>query len=229
MTKRARHKVLLLVSEWCAPCRAAEAVWQKVAERREITFQVLDMAQPEARAVAQQHALRSVPAVVIDDKLMAVGVQTLNQALALVADAPERTVSAMRFVGITLAPSSRWALIASTLYLTVGGMPLVIEGTLHGESLSLPFLHLIGVGFVLFMIFGLSEHMLPRFTGQPIRMGILASTQQVFAHAGTVLLALGIGGAGRSASALGGALLVCALVAFAARILPLLRPRVAHR
>lgn len=223
MSGKVGHKVQLLVSEWCTPCRAAEAVWQQVAARRDVDFEVLDMAQPEARAVAQQHALRSVPAVVINNRLMAVGVQTLDQALALVADAPERTSSAMRFVGITLAPASRWALLACVLYLVVGGAPLLIEGTLHGGALSRPFLHLIGVGFPLFAIFGLAEHMLPRFTGLPVRGGFIAVIQQTAAHAGLIGLSVGLGGAGHVGQAAGSLLLACALVIFAARMLPLVR------
>ncbi len=227
MSERARHKVQLLVSEWCTPCRAAEAVWQQVAERRDIVFEVLDMAQPEARAVAQRCSLRSVPAIVIDDKLMGVGVQTLDQALGLVSDAPGKAASPMRFVGITLAPSSRWALIASALYLAVGGLPLAIEGTLLGGRLSRSFLHLVGIGFVLFMIFGLAEHMLPRFTGRPIRMGSLATLQQVLAHLGVVGLAIGLGSGGRAVLIAGGTCLVGALVVFAGRMRAVLFPGIA--
>jgi hypothetical protein len=214
--------VQLLVSEWCTPCRAAEAIWQQVADRRDIAFEVLDMAQPEARAVAQRHSLKSVPAVIVDDKLMAVGVQTLDKALDLIADAPERTASPMRFVGITLAPSSRWALIASSIYLALGGLPLALEGTLYGGALSPSFLHLMGVGFVVFAIFGFAEHMLPRFASRPIWSGSVATLQQVLAHLGVVGLAIGLGGGGRAVLVAGGICCVGALSLFATRVLPVL-------
>lgn len=223
MSEPARHKVQLLVSEWCTPCRAAEAVWQQVAERRDITFEVLDMAQPEARAVAQQHSLRSVPAVVIDKKLMGVGVQTLEQALGLVADAPEKTATTLRFVGITLAPSSRWALIAAAIYLVIGSFPLVLEGTLHaGTIVSRALAHLIPAGFVMFAIFGLAEHMLPRLTGRPIRMSGLAALQQALAHLGNFSLVIGGLVANRQLAIAGGTLIILALLVLAGRMLPVL-------
>lgn len=223
MTEPARHMVQLLVSEWCTPCRAAEAVWQRVAERRDIIFEVLDMAQPEARAIAQRHSLRSVPAVVIDEKLMGVGVQTLEQALGLVADAPEKTATTLRFVGITLAHSSRWALIAAAVYLVIGSLPLVLEGSLFaGTIVSRALAHLFPAGFVLFAIFGLAEHMLPRFTGRPVRMGGLAALQQVLANIGIFSLLFGGLAGSRMVAIAGGSLLMLSLIAFSARMLPVI-------
>ena len=221
----ADYKVQLLVSEWCTPCRAAEAVWRKVAERRQITFEVLDMAQPEARALAQRLYLRTVPAVVINDKLQGVGVQSLQEALALVAGAPERTPSATRFVGMTLEASSRVALISSGGYLLPAAVPLGLEGTLYGGSTSPAFLHIFTLGFITFMIFGLGEHMLPRFTGKPIRMGVLVWTQIVLAHAGLWGLVAGLLLRERYVLLFGGMLALLALAIFAARILPLIGTR----
>jgi hypothetical protein len=153
---------------------------------------------------------------------MAVGVQTLDKALDLVADAPKRQASPMRFVGITLAPSSRWALIASSIYLALGGLPLALEGTLYGGALSPSSLHLIGMGFVVFAIFGFAEHMLPRFAGRPIRSGSVANLQQMIAHLGVLGLAVGLGGGGRTVLIAGGICCVGALSLFAARVLPVL-------
>ena len=44
-------KVQLLVSEWCAPCRGAEEVWQQIAQKKAIAFEVLDVGQREGRAI----------------------------------------------------------------------------------------------------------------------------------------------------------------------------------
>lgn len=222
MSEASRHRVQLLVSEWCTPCRAAEAVWEQVAERRDIVFEVLDMAQPEARTVAQRLSLRSVPAVVIDDKLMGVGVQTLDEALRLVADAPERQATPMRFVGITLSPFSRMALVASALYLAIGCSPLLLEGTLYGGALSAPFLHILAVGFVSFMIFGLADHMLPRFTSRPIRMGWIATWQHALGHLGVIGLAGGLASASNAFVITGGMLTAVAMVLFGVRLVPVL-------
>lgn len=222
MSELGRHKVQLLVSEWCTPCRSAEAIWQQVAERRDIAFEVLDMAQPEARTVAQRLSLRSVPAVVIDDKLMGVGVQTFEEALRLVADAPARKATPMRFVGITLSPSSRMALVASALYLAIGSSPLLLEGTLYGGSLSAQFVHILGIGFPTFMIFGLADHMLPRFTSRPIRMGWIVTLQHALGHAGVIGVAGGIAAASTSVVAAGGMLTAAGMTVFGARLVPVL-------
>jgi glutaredoxin len=83
-------KVQLLVSESCIPCDQAEAVWRVVAAERELDFTVVNLADPEGRRIADQLRLRTVPALVIDDKLIAIGVQSPVEARAMVARAPQR-------------------------------------------------------------------------------------------------------------------------------------------
>lgn len=219
-----RHHVQLLVSEWCVPCRAAEEVWQQVADSRDIRFDVLDMAQPEARTVAQRLALRTVPAVVLDGQLVAVGVQPLHKALELVADAPQKRKSTTRFVGITLAAPSRMALLSAAACLLLAGLPLVMGGIDDPGALAAS-LHLYVLGFVAFTIFGLAEHMLPRFMNRPVRLGAAAWAQLVLAHAGVISLAGGFLLYNRPARVAGSAALLAAMLVFAVRMLPLLFPR----
>jgi glutaredoxin len=83
-------KVQLLVSESCIPCDQAEAVWRVVAAERELDFAVVSLDDPEGRSIAERLRLRTVPALVIDDKLVAIGVQSPVEARALVARAPLR-------------------------------------------------------------------------------------------------------------------------------------------
>jgi glutaredoxin len=219
-----RHHVQLLVSEWCVPCRAAEEVWQQVADSREIRFDVLDMAQPEARAVAQRLALRTVPAVVIDGQLMAVGVQPLHKALELVADAPPRKKPARRFVGITLAATGRMALLSAAAYLLLAALPLALGGIGSPGALAAS-MHVYGLGFVAFTIFGLAEHMLPRFMGRPVRLGAAAWMQLALAHAGVIALAGGLLLYNLPARVAGSAALLVAMLVFAARMLPIVLGR----
>jgi len=81
-------RVELLVSDWCPTCPAAEAVWRQVASERRIDFAVLDVAKPEGREIVARLHLRTVPSTVIDGVLRGVGVQSLEEARALVAAAP---------------------------------------------------------------------------------------------------------------------------------------------
>jgi uncharacterized protein involved in response to NO len=86
-------KVDLLVSHWCPTCPAAEAIWRQVAGERAIDFAVVDVSKPEGREIVSKLNLRTVPSTVIDGVLQGVGVQSLDEARALVAAAPRRAVS----------------------------------------------------------------------------------------------------------------------------------------
>lgn len=80
-------EVRLLVSKWCPVCPQAEAVWGEVARRHPIDYAVLDVAEPPGRALVAGLRIRTVPALVVDGKLAAVGVQSLSDALKLVNEA----------------------------------------------------------------------------------------------------------------------------------------------
>jgi thiol-disulfide isomerase/thioredoxin len=217
-------KVQLLVSEWCVPCRAAEEVWRRVAEEKAIAFEVLDVAQPEGRAVASPRGIRTVPATVIDGELKQVGVPSGAEALALVAAAPDRAPSSLRHVGMTLERTSGAALAASAVYLAFAGAALVFGGGIAGDApWRAAAVHVFGIGFVAFFVFGLGEHLLPRFTGAAIRMGAAAWLQQAAGHAGTLLLAGGLYADRRLVAFAGGVLAWLAFALFAARLWPVLR------
>lgn len=215
-------RVQLLVSEWCTPCRAAESVWRTVADERAIAFEVLDVAQPEGRAVVARLGVRTIPATVIDGELKHVGVPTLGQARVLVAAAPARPAGAARYVGLTLEATSAWAIAAAALYLAAAGAALVAGGGIAGDApWRAAALHVFGLGFVAFFIFGLGEHLLARFTGRPIPAGIAAWAQQALGHAGAIGLAAGLAAGERALALAGGVLAWAALALFAARIAPL--------
>lgn len=76
-------EVRLLVSQWCPVCPQAEAVWSEVTKQHPVDYQVLDIAKPEGRTLVANLRIRTVPAVVVDGQLKAVGVQSVPEALAL--------------------------------------------------------------------------------------------------------------------------------------------------
>lgn len=216
-------KVQLLVSEWCAPCRGAEEVWRQAAERKEFVFEVLDVGQPEGREIVARLAVKTVPAGVIDGTLRHVGIPTLAQALEYVAAAPDRSSRGTEYVGLTLGATSGWAIVAAVVYLVLAGAGLVfgdgIAGVPPWRSASL---HVFGLGFVTFAVFGFAEHMLPRFIGAPIRGGWLAWTQQSLAHAGLVCIVIGPSSDVHASTLIGGLLSLGALAVFACRLGPVL-------
>ncbi|MGE5242460.1 MAG: thioredoxin family protein [Bacteroidota bacterium] len=84
-------KVQLLVSESSVPCRHAEEVWRQVAAERALDFSVVDLDAPEGRTLADRLRLRTIPALVIDGRLIAIGVQSPEEARALVTRPPARS------------------------------------------------------------------------------------------------------------------------------------------
>jgi glutaredoxin len=219
-------KVQLLVSEWCMPCRDAEQVWRRIAQRKDIAFEVLDVGQPEGREIVSRLGVRTVPSTVIDGTLKHLGVPTPQEASALAATAPEREATAEHYVGLTLETSSAWAIFSAAVYLAAAGSALVFGTGLAG---AVPWraaaLHVYGLGFVVFLVFGLGEHLLPRFIGAPIRSGGVAWLQQALAHAGVIFLASGFFLGMRPLALAGGVLAWTAFAVFAWRLAPVLMAR----
>ena len=83
-------KVQLLVSDACDPCDQAEKVWRSVVAERELDFSVVSLDQPEGRRLADRLQLNTIPAVIVDGMLVAIGVQNADEARALVSQAPPR-------------------------------------------------------------------------------------------------------------------------------------------
>lgn len=218
-----RHHVQLLVSQWCHSCPAAEQVWRQVAEERDIRFAVVDMAQPEGRELVARLRLKSVPSVIVDGALAAVGVQSPAEARALVADAPPRPRGVAYHAGIMLARDNRAFIVSSMGYLLLAGVALLLAGGwLPGGSGRTVGAHLFGAGCATMLIFGLGAHMLPRFTGRPVRGGAWGWVQLALAHAGVLGLAGGPLAGSVAAHAAGGAALVSALLVFLLRVWPAL-------
>jgi hypothetical protein len=216
-------KVQLLVSEWCEPCRGAETVWREAAQRKDFVFEVLDVGQPEGRAIVALHAIKTVPAGVVDDVLRHVGIPTLAQALEFVAAAPDRSARRADYVGMTLGVTSRWAIAAAAMYLALAGVGLVFGDGIAGvPPWRAVTVHLFGIGFLTFAVFGFAEHMLPRFIGAPVRGGWMAWTQQGLLHVGLVLMVIQAIAGARSLALLGGVLALAGLAAFAVRLWPVL-------
>lgn len=217
-------KVQLLVSEWCVPCRSAEEVWRSVAQEKDIVLEVLDVGQPEGRSVVARLGVRTVPATVIDDVLKHVGVPSGTEAREFVAAAADRAAGGAQYVGLSMEATSRWWIAAAGIYLALAGAALFFGGGIVGDA---PWrgaaIHLFGLGFAAFFVFGLGEHMLPRFIGAPIRGGAVAWAQQALAHAGVIFMLAGFAAQQRTLALAGGVLAWIGFALFAARLVPVLR------
>lgn len=222
-------QVELLVSEWCASCHQAEKVWAQVAKEKEINFSVVDMGQPEGRALVSRLRLKTIPAVVIDGELKGLGVHTLAEAREWVATAPAKLQTDMQNAGIALSLDNRLFVMAAMIYLALGGIGLLVNGALLSDGPSRPVaLHLVTVGFMLMLFYGLGAHMLPRFTANPIRMGYWPWLQMGLAHAGMIAYAVGFLAGWLTLIVAGGIGILLSLCVFTWRIWEVLWPRPQH-
>ncbi len=84
-------KVVLLVSDACAPCVQAEQVWRQVAAEYALAFTVENIDRPDGRALAERLQIKTIPALVVDGVLVAIGVQSPEEARALIASNQRNT------------------------------------------------------------------------------------------------------------------------------------------
>lgn len=219
-------KVELLVSEWCPSCHQAEQVWRQVASERAFDFAVLDMGQPEGKALVSHLRLKTIPAVIVDGELKGIGVQSLATVRALVEAAPPKIQSNIQHAGLSLSQDNRWFILSALAYLAIGGSGLVIDASLLGDGAARPVaLHFVTLGFMTLLIYGLGAHMLPRFTGNPILQGVWPWLQLAAAHAGMLAYAAGFMLALPVMAAAGGVLAWLALAIFVARLWHVLWPQ----
>ena len=124
-------------------------------------------------------------------------------------------------------PRNRWFVAASLLYALLGGLLgltwLASPGLVPGLALR-AHAHLMLVGFVGMMIFGIGLHVLPRFTGRALYSERLADAQFALANLGLLALLAGWLGGVPVAATTGGLLLWLGFVAFAVNVIGTVRP-----
>ncbi len=122
---------------------------------------------------------------------------------------------------------NRWFVAAALLYALAGGLIalawLVDPGLVPGNALRLH-AHLMLVGFVGMMTFGVGLHMLPRFTGRALFSERAADVQFYAANLGLLVMGAGWLAASARIVAAGGALLWTAFALFALNIVLTVRP-----
>lgn len=123
---------------------------------------------------------------------------------------------------------NRWFVTLSLAYGLFGGLiALIWAVTSQALPGNVPRLHghLMLLGFVAMMIYGIALHVLPRFSGRPLYSERLADVQFYFANLGLIVLAGGFAALKDAAVAVGGALSFAAMAAFALNIVLTVRLR----
>lgn len=122
---------------------------------------------------------------------------------------------------------NRWFIAASLSYALLGGLValawLAFPGALSPYALRVH-AHLMLVGFVGMMIFGVALHMLPRFVGRSLFSERLADVQFVLVNAGLIAMVAGWLAAARRFTETGGALLWAGFLLFAVNVIATVRP-----
>ena len=126
-----------------------------------------------------------------------------------------------------MLPRNRWFIVASLAYALLGGLVglawLTLPGALPVAALR-AHAHLMLVGFVGMMVFGIGLHVLPRFTGRVLFSERLADAQFVVANIGLIAMVYGWLGGARIATVAGGAVLWTGFVLFAVNVVATVRP-----
>ncbi|GEM_PF-4331033 len=80
-------KIELFVSESFKPCREAVRISDAVAKEEGLELTVVDIADPAGRRRADELGIAVIPALAVDGRLLAIGVQTHGDVRDLLAAA----------------------------------------------------------------------------------------------------------------------------------------------
>ncbi|MFA9459611.1 hypothetical protein [Thiohalorhabdus methylotrophus] len=119
-------------------------------------------------------------------------------------------------------PRNRWFIVCSLLYAVIGGgfgaVQAIAPGLLPGAP-ARAHGHIMLLGFVAMMIYGVALHTLPRFANRPLYSERLANLQLWAANIGLVLLVVGWLGYWKAVLFTGGTIAWAAMAVFAYNIL----------
>jgi heme/copper-type cytochrome/quinol oxidase subunit 1 len=124
-------------------------------------------------------------------------------------------------------PRNRWFIAAALAYALLGGLVglawLADPALLSGYALR-AHAHLMLVGFIGMMIFGVALHVLPRFTGRALFSERMADAQFVLVNLGLLAMVLGWLASLPPAVGAGGAVLWLGFLLFAINVVLTVRP-----
>lgn len=72
--------VVLLYSPTCGACPSAKRLWKELRVKYSFSYREVDITTPDGQELANRHAVRAVPATIIDGRLTFVGVPSRQSA-----------------------------------------------------------------------------------------------------------------------------------------------------
>ena len=79
--------VTLLVSSTCPACPNAKSVWKELRVKHSFSYREIDISSPDGQELAERHAVRAVPASIVNGRLTFVGVPTRQSAEKAISQA----------------------------------------------------------------------------------------------------------------------------------------------
>lgn len=76
----AMPNITLLVSPSCGACPSAKSLWKQLRVKYSFSYREVDITTPDGQELANRHAVRAVPATIIDGRLTFVGVPSRESA-----------------------------------------------------------------------------------------------------------------------------------------------------
>lgn len=126
-----------------------------------------------------------------------------------------------------MLPRNRWFIAAALAYALLGGL-LALAWLAYPAAMPAYALrahaHLMLMGFLGMMIFGIGLHVLPRFTGRPLHSERMADAQFACVNGGLLAMVAGWLVGTRMLVPLGGMLLWAGLLLFAINVVATVRP-----
>lgn len=126
-----------------------------------------------------------------------------------------------------MLPRNRWFIAAALAYALLGGLvglAWLVDPAALPPLAPRAHAHLMLVGFVGMMVFGVGLHVLPRFTGRALFSERAADAQFWLANAGLMAMVSGWLGGMRAITAAGGVALWLAFGLFALNVVATVRP-----
>jgi len=77
--------ITLLYSPTCGACPSAKSLWKELRVKYSFSYREVDINSPDGQELAERHAIRAVPATIINGRLTFIGVpsrQSAEKALA---------------------------------------------------------------------------------------------------------------------------------------------------
>jgi glutaredoxin len=72
--------ITLLVSSSCGACPSAKSLWKELRVKYSFSYREVDIGSPDGQELAERHAIRAVPATLIDGRLTFIGVPSRQSA-----------------------------------------------------------------------------------------------------------------------------------------------------